>query len=133
MSDVLAKILEHQKMEIRSAVRMMPEKVVRLHAQKSDGRRSLYTRLASPGPCGMNVIAEIKRASPSKGQIRDEVDPKRYAEMYERGGAAAISVLTDVKFFHGSPVDLREARSAAAVPVLRKDFLITPYQIYSRR
>ena len=78
----------------------------------------------------MNVIAEIKRASPSKGKIREDVDPARYAEMYQEGGAAAISVLTDNYFFGGSLTDLRAARNAAGLPVLRKDFLICPYQIY---
>jgi indole-3-glycerol phosphate synthase len=130
MSDFLATILEHKKMEIRAAVRMMPEKYLRVHAGKANGKRSFYNGLASPGPFGMNIIAEIKRASPSKGPIRDRVDPKVYAGMYTRGGAAAISVLTDAKFFGGSPVDLREARGAAGVPVWRKDFLISPYQIY---
>jgi indole-3-glycerol phosphate synthase len=130
MSDFLEKIIEHKKQEIETAVRLLPESILRRQAERSNGNRSLFERLAAPGPKGMNVIAEIKRASPSKGPIRDTVDPKRYAEMYERGGAAAISVLTDKKYFCGDVTDLREAKAAVKLPVLRKDFIISSYQVY---
>ncbi len=75
------------------------------------------------------VIAEIKRASPSAGTLRNSVDPARLAAAYGAGGASAISVLTDVRFFSGSPADLAAARAAAAVPVLRKDFIIEEIQV----
>ena len=91
---------------------VMPEKVLRQEAEKSKGRRPFIERLARPGPLGMNVIAEIKRASPSKGKIRENVDPAEYARKYELGGAAAISVLTDKNFFGGSPEDLKKVKSA---------------------
>jgi indole-3-glycerol phosphate synthase len=130
MSDFLAKIIEHKKLEVEAAAKLLPEAILRQQAEKTNGKRSLFERLAVPGPMGMNVIAEIKRASPSKGPIRDQVDPKQYAQTYERGGAAAISVLTDKKYFCGDLADLREAKAAANLPVLRKDFLISSYQVY---
>jgi indole-3-glycerol phosphate synthase len=93
-------------------------------------RRSFYDRLATSNPQGINIIAEIKRASPSKGLIRPDLDPALYAREYERGGAAALSVLTDRDFFKGSVDDLKTARRAASLPVLRKDFVISAYQIF---
>ena len=130
MSDFLSKILERKRDEVRAAEKRIPEQVLRREAEKPDGRRAFTERLAGPGPLGMNVIAEIKRASPSKGKIRENVDPAEYARKYELGGAAAISVLTDRNFFSGSPDDLGKVKSAASLPTLRKDFLISSYQVY---
>jgi len=87
-------------------------------------------KLAQPGPSGANIIAEIKRASPSKGVICADLNPVTYATDYERGGAAALSVLTDQTHFKGSTQDLKSARQSTSLPVLRKDFLISSYQIY---
>jgi len=130
MSDFLSRILEHKRDEVSAAAKRTPEPVLRREAEKLKGRRSFIDRLAGPGPLGMNVIAEIKRASPSKGKIREMVDPAEYARKYELGGAAAVSVLTDRDFFGGSPDDLRKVKSAASLPTLRKDFLISSYQVY---
>ena len=104
--------------------------MLRRRAGETNARRSLLERLAVLGPGGMNVIAEIKRASPSKGPIREHVDPARYAQMYEQGARRRMSVLTDTKYFCGDVTDLRKAKSASKLPVLRKDFIISSYQVY---
>lgn len=100
--------------------------------------------LASPGPPrrpfrealrrpGVNVIAEFKRRSPSRGAIREDLTPEAAARAYERGGAAALSILTEEEFFGGSLQDLHAAREAAGLPVLRKDFVIDAYQVWEAR
>ena len=83
MSDFLSKILDRKRDEVRTAAKHTPERVLRREAEKPDGRRAFIERLARPGPLGINVIAEIKRASPSKGKIRENADPAEYARKYE--------------------------------------------------
>jgi len=129
-TDILSKIVEDKKQEIAAAKQCIPESFLREKAAAFRKRRPFLNKLEHPGPFGINIIAEIKRASPSKGDIRANLDPAFYADEYEKGGAAAISVLTDRTHFKGSPEDLKIARETTTLPVLRKDFLISAYQIY---
>lgn len=130
--DFLRKIVEDKKREIALAKQLMPESRLREKALTSRcrKRRPFFNKLQNPGPYGVNIIAEIKRASPSKGDICPDLDPAVYASAYETGGAAALSVLTDGRHFKGSSEDLHIARSSTSLPVLRKDFLISAYQIF---
>jgi indole-3-glycerol phosphate synthase len=130
LKDILSKIVEDKKEEIITAKQNLPESVLRKKAFAPRQRRPFLKKLEQPGPFGINIIAEIKRASPSKGDIRANLDPAIYANEYEKGGAAALSVLTDKPYFKGSPEDLKIARKTTMLPVLRKDFLISSYQIF---
>jgi len=134
MSDILARILATKRREVDEAKARMPFDQVREQAKAADAPRgfaaALRAKVASGKPA---VIAEIKRASPSKGLIRADFDPARIARGYEANGAACLSVLTDREYFGGSPDDLRAARAACALPVLRKDFIIDPYQVHESR
>jgi indole-3-glycerol phosphate synthase len=128
--DFLEIIVNHKKEEIIEAKKLVPESQLRREAVISVNRRPFLKKLENPGPSGVNIIAEIKRASPSKGNIRLDLNPATYAQEYEKGGASAISVLTDQAHFKGSIDDLKKARESSTIPVLRKDFLISSYQIY---
>jgi len=129
-SDFLSKILAQKRRELEAAQQRLPERQLRDLAEKAQKRRSLVQRMIVPGRQGVNIIAEIKRASPSKGIIRPDLDVEDYATAYERGGAAAISILTDREHFRGDPEDLLRVRKKTQLPLLRKDFLIAPYQLY---
>jgi indole-3-glycerol phosphate synthase len=128
--DILNDILERKRRELAELVATVPERLLRERAEARVDRRPFRDALARPGAHGVNIVAEIKRASPSKGAIRPDLDPIEYAQAYERGGAAALSVLTDHHYFLGSPEDLLQARAATSLPVLRKDFIISTYQVY---
>ena len=134
MSGVLAKILAAKRLEVEeSRLRVPLEEMKRLATAASSPRgfeRSLRRSIAAGSPA---VIAEIKRASPSRGLIRADLDPARIAASYERNGAACLSVLTDRQFFGGSAADLQAAREACSLPVLRKDFMVDAYQVYEAR
>ena len=134
MSDILDRILARKVEEIaeRSALTPLAELVARC-SDLADTRgfaAAIESRIDAGQPA---VIAEVKKASPSKGVIRAEFDPAAIARSYESGGAACLSVLTDADFFQGSEVYLGQARAACALPVLRKDFTIDPYQVYEAR
>ena len=129
-SDILSEIVRHKKEEIALAKRQVTESEIRRQALASDKRRSFIDSLAKPGPHGVNIIAEIKRASPSRGVIRQDMDAGTQARKYEIGGAAAVSVLTDTRFFRGKRADLLQAKQSVQLPILRKEFIISTYQIY---
>jgi len=130
VTDILNKIVENKKQEIAKAKQHIPESFFREKSLSPRKRRPFLKKLEHPGPFGINIIAEIKRASPSKGDIRANLNPGAYAFEYEKGGAAALSVLTDQPYFKGSLEDLKIARETTTLPVLRKDFLISAYQIF---
>jgi indole-3-glycerol phosphate synthase len=128
--DILSKIVKEKQREIALAKQNLPERMLRKKCSKPRKKRPFLKNLEKPGPSGVNIIAEIKRASPSKGVICPDLDPVAFAGDYEMGGAAAISVLTDQLYFKGSPEDLKIVRETTTLPVLRKDFLISTYQIF---
>ncbi|NYT84944.1 indole-3-glycerol phosphate synthase TrpC [Pollutimonas harenae] len=134
MNDILAKILETKKNEVATARQMRSESdVLREAKSRKDLRgfaRAIEEKIAQGKP---GVIAEIKKASPSKGVIRENFNVVDIATSYAAHGAACLSVLTDVTFFQGSYDYLRQARAACTLPVLRKDFIIDPYQIVHAR
>ncbi len=131
--DILTRIVSRKKEEMEVARRKMPLHRLREAAARRSDQRPFYDALKQPGICGANIIAEIKRASPSKGPLHIDLDPADLARAYAAGGAAALSVLTDRDFFKGRPEDLMAARAAVDLPVLRKDFLISEYQLYESR
>jgi indole-3-glycerol phosphate synthase len=112
----------------------VPLAQIRSRALEQEAPRGFLAALQEAKARGDNaLIAEVKRASPSRGAIAKDLDPARLARAYEKGGAACMSVLTERMSFGGSLEDLVQARSACALPVLRKDFLVTPYQIWEAR
>ena len=134
MNDILAKILDTKRTEVATARQMRSEAEVLREAQsRRDIRgfaRAIEARIAQGKPA---VIAEIKKASPSKGVIREDFRPADIATSYAAHGAACLSVLTDVQYFQGGYDHLRQARAACSLPVLRKDFMIDPYQVIHAR
>jgi indole-3-glycerol phosphate synthase len=134
MSDILQKILAVKQAEVARAVAKKPYEAVYAEARATPPTRDFVGALRAKINAGKPaVIAEIKKASPSKGVIREHFDPAAIARSYERHGAACLSVLTDVQFFQGAKQHLIDARAACSLPVLRKDFIIDPYQVCRAR
>ena len=132
--DILKKILLRKEEEIAERASRLPLQEVRMRAEAAENTRDFVGAIEARIDAGRAaVIAEIKKASPSKGVIREDFDPALIAASYEQGGAACLSVLTDVDFFQGADAYLQQARSACVLPVLRKDFIIDPYQVYEAR
>ena len=129
-TDFLTRIVQHKENEIATARKIIPEDELAELARQRKDFRPFFENLSQPDTTGVNIIAEIKRASPSKGDICLDLDASHVAAQYETGGAAAVSVLTDESFFKGCLDDLRVARAACTLPVLRKEFVISDYQIY---
>lgn len=134
MADVLSRILAAKREEIAERQRRMPLAELRSRARDLPPARPFSRALEARVAAGeWAVIAEIKRASPSQGRIREDFDPTRHALSYQQAGAAALSVLTDERFFEGHADHLLAARAACTLPVLRKDFLIDPWQLHEAR
>ncbi len=138
MADILRHIIDVKGDELRLAKKFQSFASLRSDIESNRELRndlrpfeSEIKRRIHAGQTG--VIAEIKKASPSKGIIRADFDPAQIAASYTRHGATCLSVLTDEQFFHGKPAYLQQARTACALPALRKDFMIDPYQIYQAR
>lgn len=134
MSDILKKILNTKHAEVTAAMAEKPLVLLRGEAEDAlpvrDFIGAIRTKIAAGKPA---VIAEIKKASPSKGVIREDFRPAEIAATYAAHGAACLSVLTDRQYFQGSPEYLKQARAACNIPVLRKDFMIDAYQVYEAR
>jgi indole-3-glycerol phosphate synthase len=129
--DFLSRIVEARRQSVARDAKARPLAAVRERARAARRDAEPYAlRKTLSRADSINVIAEIKRASPSKGELRGEVNPAALARAYERGGAAAISVLTEEEFFRGSLEDLRKVCAAVSLPVLRKDFIIDEWQVY---
>jgi indole-3-glycerol phosphate synthase len=138
MSDILKKILDVKADEVAAAKKhrdlaSLRRDVENDHALRANLRGFEANLRAKIAAGNAGVIAEVKKASPSKGILRENFQPAQIAESYAKYGAACLSVLTDVQFFQGAPEYLKQARAACGIPVLRKDFMIDPYQVYEAR
>ena len=131
---VLKKILERKVEEVAERSARVPLAALKERCADNADRRGFAAAVNATMVAGRSaVIAEIKKASPSKGVIREDFDPVEIARSYERSGASCLSVLTDVDFFQGQDDYLLQARSACSLPVLRKEFIVDPYQVYETR
>lgn len=134
MSDILNRILATKKDEVVAARNRVSLSELKAQARDVDPSRDFVGAIEARIAAGQAaVIAEIKKASPSKGVIRADFDPADIAASYARGGATCLSVLTDREYFQGAPEYLQAARAACTLPALRKDFIIDPYQVYEAR
>ncbi len=142
MSDILQRIVATKVDEVAAAVKQRgraslrdeAELLARTAAPSGEDRRDFVAAMRAKIAAGQAaVIAEVKKASPSKGVLRDNFQPAEIAASYERGGAACLSVLTDAPYFQGSTAYLQQARAACRLPVIRKDFIVDPYQVDDAR
>jgi len=130
---ILDQILDNKKQEVAAAKTALPEAGLRARLGDQPPPRGFSAALRRAGKAGTAIIAEVKKGSPSKGMIRPDFQPVAIARDYQRGGAACLSVLTDRKFFFGEPDYLTEIARAVTLPLLRKDFIVDPYQILEAR
>ncbi|MFH1419650.1 MAG: indole-3-glycerol phosphate synthase TrpC [Planctomycetota bacterium] len=132
MSTILASIVETKRVEVAAARRDRPVEEVEAAARAAPAPRDFYAAVTAPtGPIGL--IAEIKKASPSAGLIRRDFDPVVIARIYERSGAAALSVLTDETYFSGRLAYVQTVKDVVSLPILRKDFIVDSYQVFESR
>src|SRR5713101_3612857 len=127
---VLDQILEARLLEVEHRKKVLPETALKYGVKAATPLREFSTAISKPG---INILAELKPASPSRGVIRDPFDPVALATSFEAAGAAALSVLTEGEFFRGSLTNLRDARKSIQLPVLRKDFIFDPWQVWETR
>lgn len=127
---VLSRIVEARRAEVAHRQRIMPETVLRIAVQKADPPRDFSGALNRDR---INIIAELKKASPSAGVLREPFHPASLARGFEQAGAAVLSVLTEEEHFQGALANLRDARASVAIPVLRKDFIVEPWQVWEAR
>jgi indole-3-glycerol phosphate synthase len=127
---ILDKILRNKREELELKKRLIPLEILREKVVSLETERDFEKVLRAPG---LSLIAEIKKASPSRGIIREDFDPVELARVYTECGVTAVSILTDSKYFHGSLDDLRKVRAETALPILRKDFILEEYQVYEAK
>jgi indole-3-glycerol phosphate synthase len=128
---ILDRIVEARRASVAHRKRVLPDVALKIAAEKNEPARDFFGALARDG--AFNVIAELKKASPSKGLLRENYAPADLAAALAGAGAAALSVLTEEEFFLGSLGDLKLAKKAAAIPILRKDFIVDPWQVWEAR
>jgi indole-3-glycerol phosphate synthase len=133
VANILDNIIADKREEVRQRQSQMGLEQLRQQIAGLPKCRNFYKAVTRPNPRGINVIAEVKKASPSAGLIRPDFDPARIARTYEECGADAISVLTDEKYFQGRLEYLEQVKQAVSLPVLRKDFIIDIWQVYESR
>ncbi|HBX59885.1 MULTISPECIES: indole-3-glycerol phosphate synthase TrpC [unclassified Methylophaga] len=132
--DILKKILQRKQQEIAERSKRLPINLLQQLAENAEPVRGFVEAIERKLAAGQSaVIAEVKKASPSKGVLREDFQPAEIALSYENGGAACLSVLTDKDFFQGHEDYLKQARTACQLPVIRKDFIIDPYQVFEAR
>lgn len=131
---ILKKIIDRKREEVAERSANVAITTLKEQIKTASAPRGFVRAMEAKLAAGQSaVIAEIKKASPSKGVIREDFHPAEIAASYERGGAACLSVLTDADFFQGSEAYLQQARAACSLPVIRKDFIVDPYQVYEAR
>jgi indole-3-glycerol phosphate synthase len=131
MTNILEEIIARKQIEVENALKLRPLRDLMKQADQATAPLDFLAPLSSGPP--IRLIAEVKKASPSKGVIRKDFEPVKIARAYQTGGASCLSVLTDVDFFQGSLQYLRDIRQAVKLPLLRKDFVIHPYQVFEAR